>query len=294
MKNAIIIENTFKEYLNTLKLNSITTQHIKNDSAKYNELAEKTMEFINIVLLSTRNRNLINGTGYEFDMFADSVTLHIMNKLDTVLSCNQEHMIKLIVKMSNNKVLDLYRKWKRTYPTLNPKSKNNTLIDSTNTDTPSDNPAVFNFLDDVSWELIAADIDIEGEIMRKENEIEQHAIVLKALKNASTCSRFEVLSLLATKVITNSENKCIKTRVLAEAIDTFGLANVSMACFKTAADLFNISYNVFFTNFTNNTVPAYTSIEDLCDKISHASNNCAVKLCKKIGATRNTKKRIKK
>ena len=32
------------------------------------------------------------------------------------------------------------------------------------------------------------------------------------------------------------------------------------------------------------------SIEELCDKISKASNNCAVKLCRKMGATRASKK----
>ena len=96
--------------------------------------------------------------------------------------------------------------------------------------------------------------------------------------------------MINNKVITNSNNRCMKTRALAEAIDKIGLDAVSEACFETASSVFDISYNTYFGQFTNDYVPAYSSIEELCDKISKASNNCAVKLCRKMGATRASKK----
>ena len=297
MKNAFTIENDYKEYLMTLKSLNTTMRSIKDDRIKYNELAEKTLEFISKVVLlrCSRNRNLINSTGYEFDMFADDISMHIINKLDIILSCDKENMIRFIVTLSNNKVLDIFRKWNRTYPSLTPPKTPYTSADSNNggNNTETENKSVFNFLDDVSWGFIAADTNIETEILNKEQEIEQHTTVLKALKNTNSCTRFEVLSLLATKVITISDNRCTKTRKLAEAIDTHGLYSVSVEYFEMASTIFNISYEDYFDCFSNDFTPKYNSIDDLCNKISHASNSCSIKLCKKVGATRIIKKRSK-
>lgn len=295
MNTTIKIEKEYKEFLNTLKSHNLTAEAVQNDYFTYNDVAEKTFEYLSkVALRSVRNRNLINATGYDFDMFADDITMHILRKLDSVLACNSDYVIPFIITLVNNEVVSICRKWERTYPSLKRATKVSD-VDSYPVDVKEpDYNSVFNFLDDVAWSLIADDTDIEADIIRQENVAENHATVLKALANSNFCSRFELVSLLATKVITNSDNRCMKTRALAEAIDKIGLDAVSEACFETAASVFEISYDTYFSQFTNDHVPMYSSIEELCDKISKASNNCAVKLCKKMGATRATKKRTQK
>lgn len=295
MNATIKIEKEYKEFLNTLKARNFTADTIKDDYFTYNDAAEKTFGYLSkVALRSGRNRNLINATGYDFDMFADDITMHILRKLDAILACNNEYVIPFIITLVNNEVVSICRKWERTYPSLKKSVKPSNDRDfPVDTEEPDYN-SVFNFLDDVAWSLIADDTDIEADIIHQENMVENRATVLKALANSSACSRFELVSLLATKVITNSNNRCMKTRALAEAIDKIGLNAVSEAYFETAASVFEISHDTYFSQFTNDYVPAYSSIEELCDKISKASNNCAVKLCKKMGATRATKKRVQK
>lgn len=293
--NATMIEMQYKEFLDELKNCNLTAEAIQRDYFTYNNAAEKTFEYLSkVALRSVRNRNLINATGYDFDMFADDITMHILRKLDAVLACNNEYVIPFIITLVNNEVVSICRKWERTYPSLKKTAKvSNTGDYPVDTKEPDYN-SVFNFLDDVAWGLIADDVDSEADIICQENMVENHATVLKALANSSACSRFELVCLLVTKVITNSNNRCMKTRALAEAIDKIGLDTVSEACFETAAAVFEISHDTYFSQFTNDYVPTYSSIEELCDKISKASNNCAVKLCKKMGATRATKKRTQK
>ena len=295
MNATIKIEKEYKEFLNTLKARNFTADTIKDDYFTYNDAAEKTFEYLSkVALRSGRNRNLINATGYDFDMFADDITMHILRKLDAILACNNEYVIPFIITLVNNEVVSICRKWERTYPSLKKSVKSSNDRDLPVDTKEPDYNSVFNFLDDIAWSLIADDTDIEADIIRQENRGENRATVLKALANSSACSRFELVSLLATKVITNSNNRCMKTRALAEAIDKIGLNAVSEACFETAASVFGISPDTYFSQFTNDYVPAYSSIEELCDKISKASNNCAVKLCKKMGATRASKKRTQK
>ena len=289
------IEKEYKEFLNELKNRNMTAEAIQRDYFAYNDAAEKTFEYLSkVALRSVRNRNLINATGYDFDMFADDITMHILPKLDAILACNNEYVIPFIITLVNNEVVSICRKWERTYPSLKKTAKVSNEGDYPVDTKEPDYNSVFNFLDDVAWSLIADDIDIEEDIIHQENMVENHATVLKALANSSACSRFELVCLLATKVITNSNNRCMKNRALAGAIDKIGLNTVSEACFETAAAVFEISHDTYFSQFTNDYVPAYSSIEELCDKISKASNNCAVKLCKKMGATRATKKRVQK
>lgn len=294
--NVTKIEKEYKDFLITLKARNMTAESIQNDFFTYNEAAEKTLEYLSkVALRSVRNRNLINATGYEFDMFADDITMHMLRKLDDILACDNEFIIPYIVKMVKNKVVSICRKWESTYPTVKKPTKTTEDINDTAVENrePEFN-SVVNFLDDVAWGMIADDTDIEEDIIRKENMIENHETVIKALANTNACSRFEMVSLLATKVITNSNGRCIKTRALAEAIDKIGLDAVSKVYFKKAASVFDISSDTYFSSFTNDYVPAYSSVEELCSKISKASNNCAVKLCKKMGATRLTKKRTQK
>ncbi len=295
MNATIKIEKEYKDFINTLKTRNLTAESIKNDYLVYNHAAEKTLGYLSkVALRSVRNRNLINATGYEFDMFADDITMHILRKLDAILACNNDYAIPFIITLVSNEVVSICRKWERTYPSLKKTAKVTNADDHLLDNTEPQYNSVFNFLADVAWGLIADDIDIEEDLIRQENMAENHATVLKALNNSSACSRFELVCLLATKVITNSNNRCMKTRALAEAIDAIGLNTVSEACFETAASVFEVSYDTYFNSFTNDYVPAYSSIEELCDKISKASNNCAVKLCKKMGATRVTKKRNQK
>lgn len=295
MKTTITIEKNFKEYLNTLKNLNATATSIKESYDKYNHLAEITMEFVSkVVLLSSKNRNLINSTGYDFSMFADDITMHIMDKLDAVLSCSPDQMIPFIVTMTNRKVIDICRKWMRTYPTHTQINSTSAMdVNNNNNNKDYNMRPIVTFLDDIVWGLIADETDMEAEILRQEETKERHSTVLNVLKNANSCSRFEIVSLLYTKVFTNNDNKCMKTRTLAETLDKFGLNSVSETCLKTAKTVFNIALDDYFDSFTNDEMPAYNSIEELCDKISHASNNCSVKLCKKIGAKRLVKKRTK-
>ena len=224
------------KHINTLKTRNLTAETIKNDYFTYNDAAEKTFEYLSkVALRSVRNRNLINATGYDFDMFADDITMHILRKVDAVLACNSDYMIPFIITLVNNEVISICRKWERTYPSLKKTNKVSNMGDCPVDAKEPDYNSVFNFLDGVAWGLIAADIDIEEDIIRQENMAENHAAVLKALANSSACSRFELVSLLATKVITNSNNRCMKTRALAEAIHQIGLDAVSEACFETAA-----------------------------------------------------------
>lgn len=289
--NAATIEKNFKEYLLQLASLTISANEIKNDHAMYNDCAVKSYEYFSkVVLLSKQNRSLINNTGYEFDMFTNDILLHFLNNLDYVLSCSSEQIIPFIVTMANHKVIDIVRKWNKIYFTPNNAKRKyrNSNATKNNCIQPALNNTVI-FLDDASWNLLSSDTDIEGEYLRKEENAELHKLCLIALNNISVCSKFEAVSLLATKVLTTN-GKCIKTKFLAEAINHAGLDAISKACFETAANVFNISYDKYFTLFTNNSTPQYNDIEDLCVKISHASNNCAVKLAKKMGIKRLAKK----
>lgn len=294
--NVTKIEKEYKDFLISLKTRNMTAESIQNDFFIYSETAEKTLEYLRkVALRSVRNRNLISTTGYEFDMFADDITMHMLRKLDNVFACDNDFIIKYIIKMVNNQVISICRKWESTYPTFKKTSKTTVEInDTVDENREPEFNSVVNFLDDIAWGLIADDTDIEEDIIRQENMIENHKEVIKVLANTNACSRFEMVSLLATKVITNSDDRCMKTRALAEAIDAIGLDTVSEACFEKAASVFDISSDTYFSSFTNDYAPAYSSIEELCDKISKASNSCTVKLCKKMGATRVSKKPTQK
>lgn len=288
--NVTAIEKGYVDFLINLKARNMTADSVRNDFFLYNQVAENTLEYLRkVALRSVRNRHLINATGYELDMFADDITMHVLRKLDDIFACDNDLIIKYVIKMVNNQVVSICRKWESTYPTIKKPAKT-----TAENDTPDEmvEPRV-TFLDDVTWGMIADDTDVAEDLLRQEAMIENHETVIQALANVHACSRFEMLSLLATKVITNKDNRCMKTRALAEAIDAIGLPAVSEACFEKAASIFGISADTYFSSFSDDRVPAYSSIEELCDKISKASNNCAVKLCKKMGAHRVRQKRTK-
>jgi hypothetical protein len=292
--NATKIERNYKNFLHTLHSRSLTAEEIRNDYSLYNELAEKTYEFLTkVALLSARNRNLMKATGYEFDMFADDIIMHILNKLDFILACEDDYRMPFLVTVINHEVVNICRKWERTYPSLRKMPANPTPDEVDDTAAPK-YTALVSFLDDMAWNLIADDNDIEENMINMEKAAENHADVLRALQYSKDCSRFELVSLLATKVIPTKRNRCMKTGELAEVIDKLGLMFVSEVCFKASAVMFDIAAEDYFADFTNDTVPSYSSHEELCDKISKASNNCAVKLCRKMGATRMTRKRVRK
>ena len=294
--NAVKIEKEYKKYLNKLKNHSVTAESIQNNCIAYNDAAEKTFEYLNkVALRSGRNRRCMSTTGYEFDVFADDITMHILRKLDSVLACGSDHVIPFIITLVNNEVITICRKWERTYPTGKKRAKASDSINGNGDEErePEVKP-VFNFLDDAAWSLIADDTNLEESIIHQESVAERRAIALEVLKNCNSCSRFELVSFLATKVITNSDNRCMKTRALAEAMDKIGLYAVSEACFENAAAVFEIPCNTYFGTFANDLTPAYSTIEELCDKISKASYNCSVKLCKKLEASCAAGKRIRK
>lgn len=297
MNTTAKIEKEYVELLNALKRRNMTAEFIQQEYSTYNDVAEKTFQYLSkVALRSIRNQHLINTTGYEFDMFADDITMHILRKLDAVLACNTDYVIPYIITLVNNEVVTICRRWNSTYPLLKKKTTKTAYTNNYDVDeecTPKFN-YVFNFLDDVTWSLIADETNIEENIIRQEDIEENHIKVIKTLENSDACSRFELVSLLATKVITTNDNRCIKTRALAESIDKIGLNAVSEAYFEAAASAFNISRTTYFTTFTNDFVPAYSTIEELCDKISKASNYCATKLRKKMGGTHANNKRAHK
>lgn len=284
MQYTAEVEKDYKEFLDEMKLNGMTAEALKSVPEKYNEAAEKTLDFLSqLVLRSSRNRSLINATGYPRDMFADDITLHILRKLDAILACSNEAVIPYTVKLVNREVVSICRKWKRTYPDV----KEN----AAQADEAEPHPMV-SFLDDVAWGMIADDTNVEDEVIAEENAAESHDAKLRAIESFHTCSRFELLSLLVTKVIPDKGGKCMKNRDLAEQLDALGLDAVSKKYFKRAAKIFGVSYKAYFSSFTNNRMPKYTTISNLCDKISKASYACGVKLCKKNGGVRMTRKQI--
>lgn len=130
------IEKEYKEFLNELKNRNMTAEAIQSDYFAYNDAAEKTFEYLSkVALLSVRNRSLINATGYDFDMYASDITMHLLNKkLDGILSCDNDGVIPYIIQAVNWQVIDMFRKWKREYPDVKKKSvkgsnsNNNELI----------------------------------------------------------------------------------------------------------------------------------------------------------------------
>ena len=75
--NVTKIEKEYKDFLINLKARNMTADSVQNDFFIYNVTAERTFEFLSkVALRSVSNRNLINATGYEFDMFADDITMH--------------------------------------------------------------------------------------------------------------------------------------------------------------------------------------------------------------------------
>lgn len=279
MSTAARIEREYREYLLSLKARGMTAAAVKNDPLVYNDAAERTLEYLSrVALRSERNRNCIAATGFDFDMFADDITMHVLRRLDAVFACGAEYVMAFLVSMVNNEVVSICRKWQRMYPTIRNTQKSGPE--------ETERRRVVYQLDDDAWKQIADECDIEGELIRREDEEENYIRVCKALSAGNACSRFEMLSLLATKVLTGDHGRCTKTRALAEAIDRLGLQAVSEMFFEKAACRFGVSREVYFRSFSNDATPSYTSVENLCDKISKASNHCAVKLCRKMGAIR--------
>ena len=72
--NVTKIEKEYKDFLITLKARNMTAESIQNDFFTYNEVAEKTLEYLSkVALRSVRNRNLINATGYDSPVFTIDV-----------------------------------------------------------------------------------------------------------------------------------------------------------------------------------------------------------------------------
>lgn len=292
------IEAEYKELLCSLKSMGATAKAIREDDDTFNKFVGKTMEYLNkVVLRSKRNWALINATGYEFDMFVDDIAMHIFLKLDAILDRDDEYLIPCIVRTVNNEVVNMVREWYKIYP--KPQKSDEKKGEQVK---KRGNDVVINFLDEVGWSMLADETNIEEELMAKETHEELCSAMMEYF---GTCSCFGLVCLLATKVLTkgNRSNKknrnrkgdwsYMKNRELAKAIDTRGLAPVAKRCFTRAAAELEIPKEVFST-FIHDDVPEYDTLEELGDKISKASNYCAVKLCKKMGLIRASKKQIRR
>lgn len=291
MSTAAQIEKEYRDYLRALKERCMTAAAVEKDAFIYNDAAEKTLAYLSrVALRSVRNRNLIGTTGFDFDMFADDITMHILRKLDAILTCVPEHMMAFLVSIVNNEVVSICRKWQR----MNPKMKDTSEGARAEEDNELENGRLVRQLDEVAWGRIAADIDVEESLIRRETEAEDHNRICKTLAYSGDCSRFEMLCLLATKVVVGDDGRCMKTRALAEAIDRLGLRTVSERCFEKAAFALGVSCDAHFGSFSSDALPAYSSVEQLCDKISKASHHCAVKLCRKMGASRAPQRSTRK
>lgn len=283
MSTAMQIEKEYRDYLSALKERCMTAAAVEKDAFAYNDAAEKTLVYLRqVALRSGRNHNLIRATGFDPDMFADDITMHILRKLDAILACSPEHRMAFLVSVVNNEVVSICRKWQRMYPTVKHAPEDAQPGEWQETE----GNRMICHLDDAAWGVIADDGDIEEDLIRRETEAENRIRIRKTLAYSNACSRFEMLCLLATKVVAGADGRCMKTRALAEAIDRLGLPAVSERCFEKAALVLGVSCEVYFSTFSNDALPAYSSLEQLCDKISKASHHCAVKLCRKMGAVR--------
>lgn len=269
--NAKAIENSYRNYLLTM-------------DGVDDAFVEKTMEYVSCVALrSRRNRGLVemmSRTGYMSDMCTDDITMHIMKKSNELLKCPADKRIPMLVTMVNFKLIDIVRKWSRENPTV--KSGGRAENDETHIDS-----ALFSLMDDVSWGMLASDTDIEAEYIEREDERERAELLVSALESIRLCTRFEALSLLATKVVSINGER-IKTGVLAKEIESTGMRKVSERVFKAAAEVFSVPCETYFAGFADEREPEYASTKELCSKISHASNACAVKLSRKMGVERRT------
>ncbi|WP_296118277.1 hypothetical protein [uncultured Eubacterium sp.] len=253
-------EKEYKAFFTELGSHSVTADDIKASAELTARFAEESHRFIDKVLLCSRTNSsalrLLQTVGYERDMACDDLAMHlVMKKLDCLPLHDPDHIIPLIVQICHFKLVDIVRKEVKMQP----------------------DP-----LDDLTYASLASDEDIENDFARKDGVKEHCSDILKLLSFTEECSRFELLSFLATKVITDSSAKCTKPSALAEMINRKGLTAVSEDFFHDAADELDIPYNSFFKNFKSDKLPVYDkNVQTLSKLISHATNNCVKKMRRK-------------
>ena len=261
------IEKEYKAFLTKLSIHSVTVTDIKGSAKLTARFAEESFRFIEKVVLCSRTNSsamrLLQTVGYEKDMVCSDLTIHLlMKKLDCLPLDAPDHMIPLVVNICHHKLIDIVRKEVKIQPES---------------------------LNDLTYDPLASDEDIELALIRKDSVTEFRLDALKILSFTKDCSRFELLSFLATKAMTDSSTKCTKPGALAEMISKEGLMAVSERYFQNAADEFNIPFNSYFEQFKSDVLPDYNKdIPTLSKLISHAPNNCVKKLSRKaahIGIT---------
>lgn len=259
-------EENYKTYLTSLSVLSVTAEDIRTSAELANNFAEHTHTFIDKVVLCSkincRSLQILNQIGYERDMAISDLTMHLMlNKLDYLLLHNPSSMIPLIMQICRYKLIDIVRMELKVQ---------------------------YESLEEEKYASIASDDDIEHDFMEKLSLAEHRTKALKMLSFSSDCSRFELLSFLATRGMTDSSEKFTKPEQLAFLINKDGLLSVSNLYFLAAAREFNLPYESFFKEFKNNKLPEYHNLSTLARQISHAAENCTKKLqrkAKKINLT---------
>ena len=253
-------EKEYKAFFTELGSHSVTADDIKASAELTVTFSEKSYRFIdNVVLHSRANSSairLLQTVGYERDMVCSDLTMHLlMKKLDSLPLHDPDHIIPLIVQICHFKLVDIVRKEVKMQP----------------------DP-----LDDLTYASLASDEDIENDFARKDDVKEHHSDVLKLLSFTKDCSRFELVSFLATKAMTDSSAEFTKPSVLAEMIKRDGLISVSERYFRDAADEFDIPFDSYFKSFKSDLLPTYNNdLKTLSKLISHATNNCVKKLRRK-------------
>lgn len=254
------IEKNYKAFFTELSNKSITADDIKASAELTTRFVDKTRTFIDkVVLCSRSNRSslrLLHTVGFEKDMACADLTMHlVLKKLDCLPLHDPEHILPLIVRICHYKLIDIVRKEMKVQPAS---------------------------LDDLTYASLASDENIELELARKDSVAEYHSDALKLLSFAEECSRFELLSFFATKVMTDSSAKCTKPSVLAKMINKEGLLTVSERYFLAVANELNIPYDSYFKKFKTNVLPPYEKdLHTLSKLISHASHNCIKKMRRK-------------
>lgn len=222
--NTAVIEKSFMETLNTVAALNLTGDEIKADPGLYNELAAHIYAFVsNAVVLTRRNRSRIRSTGIEYAEFCDDISLYLLDHLDAIFACPEERRIPLVMKMSNNKVVDKVRSWHRTYA----------LLTFPEAPGAADTVEGGSVRAEQDWDMIASDVNLEEAFINRE-------MALLALQiMACTAKPWEAVAFLATNILG------WKTGRLAVVLQEKGHEQAMVEVLSYCSSIFGISVKIF-------------------------------------------------
>ena len=240
----------FAACLHALEAQGCTARSLFADRAALETAAAETLIFLRAGVLRSRSlRARLRLAGETEDSFADAAALHLLQKLDALMACPEPARAAYAVRAAHNLAATLCRRAARA---------------------PQPCP------DETLFAHLSAKEDAEDALLRKEAQAERRALAHLALALAQDCPRFALTCLLYTKVLGG------RTRDLAALFDRRGLLPVSESCFAAAERALALPAGAIRPREQDCELPAYAALPELCDKISHASHNCACKLRRRL------------